>query len=175
MSERAQRLSTTLDAVRELMRKRLDTGSLDEEAEREVQMALEELEVMWEELSGQAQVLEREQERYVEFFEHAPDAYLVTDAGGSVREANRAAAELLGRDKRMLLGRPLADCVAEEERVAFLSKFVAMATQPGSAPSSWQSRIRLARGDTVPALISVRAIPLGKSGVAGLCWLIRPL
>ena len=34
---------------------------------------------------------------------------------------------------------------------------------------------KLARGATVPALISVRAIPLGKSGVAGLCWLIRPL
>ena len=96
------------------------------QSEREVQMALEELEVMWEELAGQAQVLEREQARYAEFFEHAPDAYLVTEAGGSVREANRAAVELLAGDRRMLLGRALAEWIADEERVGFLSNFWSM-------------------------------------------------
>lgn len=50
-------LVNTLNAVREVMLERLEKRSLDGEAEREVQMALEELDVMWEELQGQAELL----------------------------------------------------------------------------------------------------------------------
>src|SRR5262245_26976966 len=92
----SQWLRTTVNAVRELMIGRLERASLDPDAKREVEMALEELDVMWEELQGQAELLTRENQRYAEFFEHAPDAYVVTDAGGNIREANRAAGELLG-------------------------------------------------------------------------------
>ena len=88
-------LTTTVGAVRELMIKRLEADSLDTEARREMEMALEELDVMWEELQGQAALLVRENERYAEFFRYAPDAYLITDAGGNIREANEAALELL--------------------------------------------------------------------------------
>jgi len=87
-------LLTTVSAVRELMIRRLQADSLDDESKREMQMALEELDVMWEELQGQAALLVRENERYAEFFQYAPDAYVITDAGGSVREANQAALEL---------------------------------------------------------------------------------
>ena len=48
-SAKPQLLSTTLDAVREVMVKRLEQRSLDEEQARELEMALEELDVMWEE------------------------------------------------------------------------------------------------------------------------------
>ena len=43
-------LRTTVDAVRDLMAKRLETQALDADTERDIRMALEELEVMWEEL-----------------------------------------------------------------------------------------------------------------------------
>ena len=46
-------LTTTVGAVRELMIKRLEAESLDPGSRREMEMALEELDVMWEELQGQ--------------------------------------------------------------------------------------------------------------------------
>jgi PAS domain S-box-containing protein len=158
----ARWLGTTIDAVREVMERRLEAGSLDSEAQKEVEMALEELDVMWEELRGQAALLERETERYAEFFEYAPDAYLITDAGGNVREANRAASEMFGAN---LLRRSVASLVPEDDRAAVLSLLVGVLGEPGRK-STWQGS---------RAQYSVRAIPLRKSGVAGLCWLIRPL
>jgi PAS domain S-box-containing protein len=164
-------LATTIDAVRELMARRLRKGSLGAEEEREMQMALEELDVMWEELQGQAALLERETARYAEFFEYAPDAYLVTDAGGNVREANRAARELLGDAP---VGRAIASLVPEEDKTLFLSRFVGALAGP-EAMLSWSGHVLGADGRPLEAQFGVRAVPLRKSGVSGLCWLIRPL
>ena len=160
-------LLSTVNAVRELMIQRLEKHSLDPDAQREVQMALEELDVMWEELQGQAEILLREHQRYAEFFEFAPDAYLITDAGGNIREANQAAKELLAQDS--LAGRPLAQFVAEGDRVAFLSLLVG--TQARTAPGV---TLQPVRGKALRCELAVRPIPLAKSGVSGLCWLIRP-
>jgi len=169
-------LRTTIDAVREVMTKRLDAHSLDPDEEREIHMAMEELEVMWDELQGQAAALSRESERYAEFFDYAPDAYLTTDAGGNVREANQAAAELLGVAKTDLLGHALSGFVAEGERVKFLSAFVGVFVNPDAPPPTWASALRAVNGAAGrPVTLSVRSIPLKKSGVRGLCWLIRPL
>lgn len=168
-------LKSTLAAVRELMVQRLEKQPLDAETERDIQMALEELEVMWEELQGQAELLQRESERYQEFFDYAPDAYIVTDAGCNVREANRAALELVQADGRgALLGKALTEFVPDEDRTAFLSKFIGLVLEPAPKSLTWRCRLRRADGSLVPATVSVRAIPLRKSGVAGLCWLVRP-
>lgn len=170
----SQWLLTTVNAVREIMLERLHKASPDPEARRDVEMALEELEVMWEELQGQAELLSRESQRYVEFFEHAPDAYIVTDAGGTIREANCAATELLGTARDSLARRPLGQFVAEDDRVGFLSRFVGLlADSPGK--DAWEAGLQPVAGKPRRALFSVRVIPLGKSGVGGLCWLIRPL
>ena len=166
-------LHTTVGAVRELMEKRLAANPDDEDLQRDVQMALEELDVMWEELEGQAERLLRESERYAEFFDYAPDAYLVTDAGGNIRESNRAATELFAASREELSGKPLASLMAEQDRVNFLSHFVGSVLGEPLHPATWQASIQ-ARGKRVAAVISVRAIPLRRSGVAGLCWLIRP-
>ena len=77
----SHRLLATVSAVRELMVRRLEEPSLGSDAKREMQIAIEELDVMWEELQAQAALLLRETERYAEFFEYAPDAYVITDAG----------------------------------------------------------------------------------------------
>src|SRR3954452_710211 len=67
----------------------------------ELYAAIEELQVSEEELRQQNEtliaselLLAEERERYAELFDLAPDPYLVTTLDGSVREANRAAAEL---------------------------------------------------------------------------------
>src|SRR5829696_7036990 len=104
-------LETTVTTVRELMIKRLEAEPLDSDAKREMEMALEELDVMWEELQGQAALLTRENERYAEFFDYAPDAYVITDAGGSIREVNQTATELFGAARAALVGHSLSDCI----------------------------------------------------------------
>jgi PAS domain S-box-containing protein len=170
---RPEWLLTTVNAVRELMIQRLEKHSLDPDAEREMQMALEELEVMWEELEGQAEILTREHKRYSEFFEFAPDAYLITDAGGNVREANCAATELLAMARDDLVGRPLSQLLDKSDRVSFLSNLVGMLV--GATPNKqWSALVQPGEGAPRLCEFAVRAIPLQKSGVAGLCWLIRP-
>ena len=167
-------LKTTVTTVRELMIKRLEVDSLDNEAKRDIEMALEELDVMWEELQGQAMLLTRENERYAEFFAYAPDAYVITDAGGNVREVNQAASELFCTAAEDMIGRPLSACIPEPERATFLTHWVG-AIVGETARSAWRGNIRVRGGETVEVEFSIRGIPLKKSGVGGICWLIRPL
>src|SRR5438093_1129023 len=134
-------LLTTVTAVRELMIKRLEAAAADPEAKREMEMALEELDVMWEELQGQAALLTRENERYAQFFEYAPDAYLITDAGGNVREVNQAALELLKAPRDEVAGKPLSGFIAPEDRVSFLARSVGLMFGNAAMPSSWRSRL----------------------------------
>ena len=166
-------LLTTVSAVRELMIKRLEAAAADPEAKREMEMALEELDVMWEELQGQTALLVRENERYAEFFQYAPDAYLITDAGGSVREANQAALELLKAPRERVLGKPLSTYIAGEDRVTFLARTVGLMVGASAEPLAWQARLQPHDSGPIEAQFSVRPIPLKKSGVGGLCWLIR--
>lgn len=166
-------LLTTVGAVRELMLRRLEADSLGADAKRDMEMALEELDVMWDELQGQAALLTRENERYSQFFEFAPDAYLVTDAGGNIREANQAALELLGAGRGSLLGRALSELVAPEERVGFLARSVGMTLAGAPRSASWRTQLQPLAGEAFAADFTVRAIPLKKSGVGGLCWLVR--
>jgi PAS domain S-box-containing protein len=168
-------LMTTVTAVRELMIKRLEGDSLDGEAKRDIEMALEELDVMWEELQGQASLLIRENERYAEFFQFAPDAYLITDAGGSIREANQAALEFLKAPRDAVVGKPLSEYISGEDRVSFLARTVSLMLGAGVKPLDWRARVQPAEGAALAADFSVRAIPLKKSGVGGLCWLMRPV
>jgi two-component system, OmpR family, sensor histidine kinase VicK len=167
-------LTTTVSAVRELMMKRLEAQSLDQDAKREIEIALEELDVMWEELQGQAALLVRENERYAEFFQYAPDAYLITDIGGVVREANEAALELLKAARDNVLAHPLSEFIADEDRVNFLARTVSLMLGASARSLLWEARLKPRAGEACAARFSVRAIPLKKSGVGGLCWLIRP-
>jgi len=167
-------LITTVSAVRELMIRSLEAHSLDGESKREMEMALEELDVMWEELQGQATLLLRENARYAEFFQYAPDAYLITDAGGSVREANQAALELLHAPRDTVVGRALSEYVGDDDRVAFLTHTVSLMLGGAVQPVAWRAQLKCGAGEPLAAEFSVRAIPLKKGGVGGLCWLIRP-
>lgn len=82
---------------------------------RELQNALEEISVAEEELRIQNEELERlrhlaeqERRRYQDLFDFAPDGYLVTDICGLIQEANQAIANLLGRQRTRLIGKPFA-------------------------------------------------------------------
>lgn len=153
----------TVSAVRETMIKRLE-AELDPEARREMQMALEELDFMWQELQGEAAALVRENARYAEFFHYAPDACLITDGDGAVREANQAALELFRGSPEEIVGRSLGEYIA------------AAATVLGARakPASLSARLQPAAGPALEVELSVRVITIKQSGASGLCWLVRP-
>src|ERR671924_391809 len=77
---------------------------------KDLHLTFEELQKAHEELCQQAEsiqevtrALERERQRYQELFDFAPDAYLITDVDGTIREANHAAAQLLEVDVLALI------------------------------------------------------------------------
>src|SRR5437764_565908 len=79
----------------------------------ELYVAEEELRLEHEELLRARAEADDQRRRYEELFQLAPDAYVVTNALGVVREANRAAAGLLGRNEVELLGQPMIDVFVE--------------------------------------------------------------
>jgi PAS domain S-box-containing protein len=64
--------------------------------------------------------LEAAIQRYVDFFEFAPIAYVSFDRVGRIQEINLAAANLLGGSRSSLIGRPFALHVTKEYGGAFL-------------------------------------------------------
>jgi PAS domain S-box-containing protein len=62
---------------------------------------------------------EQERLRYQELFDLSPEAHLVTDALGIVRQANRAAVILLNLTPQYLHGKPLVNFVSSDDRSSF--------------------------------------------------------
>lgn len=148
-------LFSTVKAVRELLQTKLATGEADA-AREELQTSLEEIQVLWEELRAQAEDLARERQRYAEFFEYAPDAYLMTDADGNIREANRAAAELFGVSQSSLGGRPLTIYVPEQERREFRRNLLQAGASAEEEMREWHGKIKIAYGEEFSARFCVR-------------------
>lgn len=60
----------------------------------------------------------RPRDQYEAVFDRAPDPILILDDGTHLLDANRAAADLLGVDKRRLVGQPLSEVCRDEDAVA---------------------------------------------------------
>lgn len=162
-------LFSSVRSVRELLlrKAREEDGS---HAKDELEAGLQEIETLWQELRTRADELASERQRYTEFFEYAPDAYFVTDEHGSVREANRAAAELVAVPARALTGKPLVAYIAETERSDFRTRLAAAGGQPDAEVSTWRGTLA-SRSGNVAVEFRVRAMPGVDSGA--LCWLVR--
>ena len=68
-----------------------------------------------------AALLERERSKYMDLFEHAPDAYIVTNLAGTIEEANVAAGILFDAEARFLRGRSMITFVARGDTDTFRS------------------------------------------------------
>ena len=90
---------------------------------RELQAAKQEL------LAIQSEV-EADGLRYRDLFEFSPDAYLVTDARGSIRETNEAAARLLNIPDIYTMGKPLFLFVHKDDRPRYWEVLRQLRSQP---------------------------------------------
>jgi PAS domain S-box-containing protein len=105
----------------------------------ELRATRETLRVRTEELAAARERIELER-RYVDLFQFAPDAYLVTDRQGTVLDANRRALELFQVGGRHLRGRPLVLLVDPPDRRAFHHLLTQL--DESADRMDWEGRLR---------------------------------
>lgn len=124
---------------------------------------MEELKAAWRKLNARVDELGAERQQYLELFERACEAYLITDAEGVIREANGAAVDLLQRRRRALRGKPLAALVPLLQRREFRNRLASVAARR----SAWRTLVR-----TDESVIEIEvAVQPSESGM--LCWRLR--
>jgi PAS domain S-box-containing protein len=109
-------------AEERLMRRAEGPARVDEETQRllhELHVHQIELEIQNEELRTAQQEVEWALARYTELFEFAPIGYFALGGDEVIREANLAAARLLGLPRRKVVGRRFSSFLREEHRWAF--------------------------------------------------------
>ena len=142
-------------------------------ASEELQVAVETLRQQNEELASVHQELEAERQRYQELFEFAPQAYLITDAEGTIREANRAAAALLNVSHEFLVGKPLTVFITQQERRDFRHQLNQL-SEPQQV-REWEVRIQPRHKEIFDAAVTVALSVNKKGNPATLRWMIRDI
>jgi PAS domain S-box-containing protein len=156
-------------------------GAADERTVEELRLALEELRVVDEELrirneelSATHLELDAERQRYQELFDLAPDAYVVTDRTGIIKEANQSASSLLGIAPRYLTGKALATYIDADDR----ARFRAVLNDPGpdqAGVRTSQFKIRTRQGVRLHAEMTYSASHNAEGIPSGIRWLIRDI
>ena len=129
-----------------------------------MQQAVDELRSAWLKLKSFVDDLASERQHYIDFFERAEAAYLVTDRDGKILEANGAAVDLFDRRRSYLKGKPLAALVAPGERREFRRQL-----QGISRPAQWRSCFAT---QARRIEVDLRARPMPES--RGIVWLLHP-
>lgn len=134
---------------------------------------LEELKAMWLDLRARVDQLASEREQFLEFFERSTEAYLVTDAYGTIADVNGAAVDILQRRKRHLRGKPFTAMVALERRTEFRRRLRALREREATAERSWRT-IVVAPELRMDVKVNARLIERAGS-VGGICWHLEAL
>ncbi|MEH2083867.1 MAG: PAS domain S-box protein [Nostoc sp.] len=135
---------------------------------------LEELRVIEEELRQQNEELaiaretaELEHQRYQDLFDLAPDAYLVTDVAGIIKEANYVAAALLSVKQKFLVGKPFILFIAESDRQTLMNQLANL-----QQVQDWEVYLQPRRGTAFPAQIRMVAMYNSQGQQVGWRWLL---
>lgn len=86
----------------------------------ELQVHQVELEMQNRELREARQSLESEHQRYVDLYDFAPNGYVTLDEQGLIREINLPGAQMLGKERSYLIGKPFVVYLAQGESRQFL-------------------------------------------------------
>ncbi len=170
----------------EILQRRVNLSNSHESEEimlsalEELQTSLEELGVAEEELKQQHEELaiaratvEAERQRYHDLFEFAPDGYIVTDDVGIIREANRAAINLLNVSHEYLIRKPLINFIPYEERRNFRAKLSQLLQT--ERMEEWELRIKPKVSETFDAAVTVSTVRDWQGKSSGWRWLIRDI
>lgn len=190
-----RKIDSTYQKLGELLQRLGGTGedtAIASEALEELSTTLEELHVASDELSRQNAELtaahlamQAERQRYQDLFDFAPDGYLVTDTNGVIREANRAAGDLLHVAQERLVGKPLAVYVTEGERKAFRDILSTLLKRSISGANEWEIGLKPRGSKELRVSMTVTpVIPISTSGLmppgegaegVGLRWSLRDI
>lgn len=134
---------------------------------------LEELKAMWLDLRAHVDRLAGERQQYLDFFEQASEAYVVTDPDGAIVDANGAAIDILQRRRRYLRGKPLASLVALERRREFRERLCALSAGEAPAGHPWRT---IFEAPELRIEVTLAARRIERDGrFAGLCWRLEAL
>lgn len=105
-------------------------------------------------------------------FERAPLPYVVTDFGGNIQAANRAAAVLLKRPSEVLIGRPLGAFVPLERRVEFREMLAGLPLLDGL--KDWRMTLLPYNGAPVDVAMHANVLDGAWEGRDAIFWIVRP-
>ena len=155
--------------------RRLITGAIKllESSEKKHNVTREHIYDRDRQLSVAHSELEKERHRYQELFEFAPDAYLVTDAMGTIQEANRTAAALLNVPQKSLVGKPLILYVTDKGKRDFNDLIVHLSN--ANLLINLQMQLQPKKGAPFQSLINVGVFPDHAGEAVELRWIIRDI
>lgn len=139
----------------------------------ELQVAVDELLVQAEEAVAARMEIETERQRYENLFDFTPDAQLVTDLLGTIREANRAACNLFNVPQKFLLGKPLIVFITEEYRWAIRSELNRQ--QSKNRVQEIEVHIQPRNAEEFAATLRLAPVFDQKGNLIELRWLMRDL
>jgi PAS domain S-box-containing protein len=151
----------------------LDVVEALETTMEELRVAVEELRITNESLRDSRTEVEAERRRYRDLFDLAPDAYLVTDLLGVIREANRSALAQLNIDSRFLVGKPLVLFLPEESRSAFRAEIGRVRDKPAGSTIEYDLRLQPRKLPPFEASIRVGVERDAWGRPVALRWIIR--
>jgi len=177
----AEQFARRIDDMRQRVQDFEGSEGVPDTAVQELLSAVEELRVAEEELRQQNEAmeaaqhhLEDERRRYQHLFQYAPDAYLLTDLNGIVREANLSAARLLNARPRFLPGKAVVSFVAPEDRRRIRSELDRWRSEP--TPKILEVRLQPRNGQPFDAAIALSVARGGPHDTAiGFRWLVRDI
>jgi two-component system sensor histidine kinase UhpB len=104
--------------------------------------------------------------RYRQLFDWAPDGLLATDLRGNIRDANRAAARLLGLSQGDLVGQSLAVFISRGQRRPFRSRLARLRAGGGREIQEWEVRLQPRGGEPIETALAIAPVmgsPPGRS------------
>ena len=137
----------------------------------ELEVAYEELEQQNQELLTTREQLEAQRHRYLQLFDQAPFAYLVTDGQGVVEEANQTAVRLLGIHPHFCSGKPFTTFLAGTDRNRF--RELLPRVREGAAAVEAEMTLRRRDGTTFPGVLTAVRDLDGEQGKVRLRWAVR--
>jgi PAS domain S-box-containing protein len=126
---------------------------------QELQVHQIELEMQYEELLLAQAEAERSRLQYVDLYDFAPVGYCTLDAGGTLHQLNLRTAQLLGQERRQLLGRRLALFVAPAERDRLATFLARLWARPGLRQSC---ELTMRRADDAPFFGQLEGVALAE-------------